>query len=54
MSGKKGGGAGGGGGTPRPSPNDNRANVKNPNNPAHQAAQDNRSVQVNPQPKPAR
>ena len=30
-------------------PNDQRANVKNPNNPAHQDAQDNRSEQLDPQ-----
>lgn len=28
-------------------PNDQRADVKNPNNPAHQKALDNRSVQLN-------
>lgn len=31
-----------------PSPNDQRSNVKNPNNPAHQAGRDNRSNQMNP------
>ena len=29
-------------------PNDNRANVKNPNNPAHKADRDNRANQRNP------
>lgn len=32
-----------------PSPNDNRSNVMNPNNPAHAANNDNRSGQLNPQ-----
>jgi hypothetical protein len=32
----------------RPSPTDQRSNVKNPNNPAHKGAQDNRSNQLNP------
>ncbi len=31
-----------------PSPADQRANTKNPNNPAHKANQDNRSNQINP------
>ena len=31
-----------------PSPNDQRSDVKNPNNPAHKSAQDNRSNQMNP------
>ncbi len=31
-----------------PSPNDQRSNVKNPNNPAFKHAQDHRSVQLNP------
>jgi hypothetical protein len=31
-----------------PSPNDNRADAKNPNNPAQKAAQDNRANQKNP------
>ena len=31
-----------------PSPNDQRSNVKNPNNPASHAASDNRSNQMNP------
>lgn len=30
-------------------PNDDRSDAKNPNNPAHQAAQDNRSRQLNPE-----
>ena len=30
------------------SPNDNRSNAKNPNNPASKAARDNRSNQLNP------
>lgn len=29
--------------------NDQRSNVKNPNNPEHQKANDNRSVQINEQ-----
>jgi len=33
---------------PTPTPNDQRSNVKNPNNPAHKAAGDNRSRQLNP------
>jgi hypothetical protein len=32
-----------------PSPNDQRSNVKNPNNPSHKAARDNRANQLNPQ-----
>jgi len=32
-----------------PTPNDERANVKNPNNPAHKDAQDNRAEQLDPQ-----
>ena len=32
----------------RPSPNDQRSNAKNPNNPAFKAAQDNRANQLNP------
>jgi hypothetical protein len=35
-----------------PTPNDQRSNVKNPNNPAHKANQDNRSNQLNPNHKP--
>ena len=31
-----------------PSPNDQRSNVKNPNNPAYKSAQDNRADQLNP------
>ncbi len=31
-----------------PSTNDQRSNVKNPNNPARKAAQDNRANQLNP------
>lgn len=31
-----------------PSPNDQRSNVKNPNNPAHKASKDNRANQLNP------
>ena len=31
-----------------PSPNDQRSNVKNPNNPANEAARDNRADQMNP------
>jgi len=30
------------------SPNDNRSNSKNPNNPANKSAKDNRSNQLNP------
>ncbi|KAF0722610.1 hypothetical protein Ae201684_018343 [Aphanomyces euteiches] len=37
-----------GGSKPGPSSNDQRSNVKNPNNPAHGAAQDNRADQKNP------
>ena len=33
----------------QPTPNDQRADVNNPNNPAHKDAQDNRSGQLNPQ-----
>lgn len=33
----------------KPTPNDQRANVKNPNNPAHKDARDNTSRQANPQ-----
>lgn len=32
----------------KPSPNDQRSNAKNPNNPASKAAADNRSNQMNP------
>lgn len=31
-----------------PSSNDQRSNVKNPNNPAHKTDRDNRSNQLNP------
>lgn len=31
-----------------PTPNDQRSDVKNPNNPAHKQAQDNRADQLNP------
>jgi hypothetical protein len=37
-----------------PSPNDQRSNVKNPNNPAHKAAQDNRANQMNPNHQPSK
>jgi hypothetical protein len=36
----------------KPSPNDQKSNVKNPNNPAFKAATDNRSVQLNTTPPP--
>ncbi len=42
---------GGGNGSPvssSPSPNDQRSDVMNPNNPSHHAASDNRSNQMNP------
>jgi len=32
----------------KPTPNDQRSDVKNPNNAAHKAAADNRSNQLNP------
>ena len=35
-------------GSAGPSPNDQRSNVKNPNNPGHRAAANNRSNQMNP------
>jgi hypothetical protein len=35
--------------TSQPTPNDQRADVKNPNNPAHKDAQDNHGRQLNPQ-----
>ena len=38
----------GGGGGRAPSPNDQRSNTLNPNNPAYHAAADNRSNQLNP------
>jgi hypothetical protein len=34
--------------------NDQRSNAKNPNNPAHKAAQDNKSNQKNPNHQPAK
>lgn len=37
-----------------PSPNDQRSNVKNPNNPAHDAARDNRANQLNPNHAPSK
>ena len=37
-----------------PSPNDQRSNVKNPNNPAFKKAQDNRANQLNPNHKPTK
>lgn len=36
----------------QPSPNDNRSNVKNPNNPAHEADQVNREATASPAPNP--
>ena len=35
-----------------PTPNDQRSNVKNPNNTAHKSAQDNRANQQNPEHRP--
>jgi hypothetical protein len=35
--------------TPAPKPNDQRSNVRNPNNPAFQQNRDNRANQLNPQ-----
>ena len=35
--------------TPAPKPNDQRSNIKNPNNPAFQQNRDNRANQLNPQ-----
>lgn len=35
-------------------PNDQRSNVKNPNNSAHKAAQDNRANQLNPNHAPSK
>jgi hypothetical protein len=32
----------------KPSPNDQKANVKNPNNPQHDKAEGNRGKQLNP------
>jgi hypothetical protein len=40
--------------TKKPSANDQRADVKNPNNPAHKAARDNRANQLNPQHVPSK
>ena len=37
-----------------PTPNDQRSNTKNPNNPAHKQAQDNRSNQLNPNHQPTK
>lgn len=34
--------------TPAPTPNDQRSDTKNPNNPDHKSAQDNRANQINP------
>ncbi len=39
---------------PTPTPNDQRSNVKNPNNPAQKSAQDNRSNQLNPNHQPTK
>ena len=38
----------------QPSPNDQRSNVKNPNNPALKADRDNHSNQKNPNHKPTK
>ena len=40
--------------TQKPTPNDQRSNVKNPNNPAHKADRDNRSNQRNPNHQPSK
>lgn len=40
--------------TPSPSPNDQRSNVKNPNNSAHTADQNNRANQLNPNHQPSK
>ncbi len=45
-SGNGGGGSGRGGSTPERSPNDDRSDVKNSNNPAHEADQENRRNQA--------
>ncbi len=37
----------------KPSPNDQRSNVKNPNNPAYEADRTNREAQGQPAPPPA-
>lgn len=38
----------------QPSPNDQRSNVKNPNNPAYKQDRDNRSNQLNPNHAPSK
>jgi hypothetical protein len=38
----------------QPKPNDQRSNVKNPNNPAHKQAGDNRANQMNPNHSPSK
>jgi hypothetical protein len=38
----------------QPKPNDQRSNVKNPNNPAHKQAGDNRANQMNPKHSPSK
>ena len=40
--------------TTPPTPNDQRSNVKNPNNPAQKSAQGNRSNQLNPNNQPTK
>jgi len=40
--------------SPAPTPNDQRSNVKNPNNPAFQQNRDNRANQLNPQHAPTK
>lgn len=37
-----------------PNPNDQRSDTKNPNNPAHKVAQDNRANQLNPNHQPTK
>lgn len=37
-----------------PTPNDQRSDVKNPNNPANKSAQDNRANQLNPNHQPTK
>lgn len=37
-----------------PKPNDQRSNVKNPNNPAFKSARDNRANQLNPNHRPTK
>ncbi|MBK8690954.1 MAG: hypothetical protein IPN17_01260 [Deltaproteobacteria bacterium] len=39
---------------PAPKPNDQRSNIKNPNNPAFQQNRDNRANQLNPQHAPTK